>query len=95
VDALRARGESVGLVRLRCFRPFPAKALAQVFSKVERVIVVEKAVCLGGEGILASELKAALFDAGLAPKILGVVEGLGGREVRVRDVVALYEKNKK
>jgi len=95
VDALRGRGESVGLVRLRCFRPFPAKALAAAFARAERAIVVEKDVCLGCEGILAGELKAALFDAGLKPKIAGVVAGLGGREVTVRDVAAFYEKSKK
>jgi pyruvate ferredoxin oxidoreductase alpha subunit len=94
VDELRRRGESVGLVRLRCFRPFPVQALQKAFSKAERIVVVEKDVCLGGEGILAAELKAALFDAGLAPKITGVVAGLGGREVRVSDVAALYGKNK-
>jgi len=94
VDALRKRGESVGLVRLRCLRPFPKEALVRAFSKAERVIIVEKDVSLGFEGILASELKAAFYGSSVAPKITAVVNGLGGREVTVRDVTALYEKNK-
>ncbi|MFH0974059.1 MAG: pyruvate ferredoxin oxidoreductase [Candidatus Micrarchaeota archaeon] len=104
VDALRARGgggsggESVGLVRLRCFRPFPTEALVNAFAKAERVLVIEKDVSLGYEGVLASELKAAFYDSAVStakPKIIGVVNGLGGREVTVRDVISLYEKNKK
>ena len=98
VDALRGRGEKVGLIRLRCLRPFPTEALVKAFAKTERVIIIEKDVSLGYEGVLASELKAAFYDSAASaakPKIMGVVNGLGGREVTVRDVISLYDKNKK
>jgi pyruvate ferredoxin oxidoreductase alpha subunit len=95
VDELRKRGESVGLVRLKCFRPFPREALARAFSRAERVLVVEKAVSLGFEGILATELKAVLSDAGVKAKIVPVIEGLGGREVTVKKMESLFEANKK
>ena len=33
VDALRAKGEKVGLVKIRMFRPFPASELAEALSR--------------------------------------------------------------
>ena len=41
VEAKRAAGEKVGVVKLRCFRPFPAEELVAAVSGAKRVVVVE------------------------------------------------------
>jgi len=81
VDAKRAAGEKVGLIKLRCYRPFPAEELVEAVSGAKRVVVLEKAVSMGGYGIVTVELQAALYGQKRQPAVHGVVLGLGGRDV--------------
>jgi pyruvate ferredoxin oxidoreductase alpha subunit len=81
VDAKRAAGEKVGAVKLRCFRPFPAEELVQAVSGAKQVVVLEKAVSMGSHGIVATELRNALYGQPKMPPVAGAVLGLGGRDV--------------
>ncbi len=95
VDELRARGEKTGLLRLKCFRPFPRKQVAQALKGVSKIIVLEKDFSPGNEGSLATEVKAALHDAGICIPVLGAVCGLGGRDVKLEDITGVFERAKK
>lgn len=81
VDSLREQGQAVGALRLRCFRPFPVLDLVQQLAGVKRVVVLEKAFSAGASGIVAIELRAAFYDAGLSIPVAGFIAGLGGRDV--------------
>ncbi len=92
VDELRAKGERVGLVRLKCFRPFPGKAARKALEG-KRIAVMEKDASYGYEGALATELKAVLKN-----DLLDVVCGLGGRDVTlegVKKVFGMLERGEK
>jgi pyruvate ferredoxin oxidoreductase alpha subunit len=82
VDERRAEGLPVGLVAIRTYRPFPAEALRAALGDVKRVVVLDRAVSLGAGGVVTAEVRAAL--SGLPPHVVGVVAGLGGRDVSVR-----------
>jgi pyruvate ferredoxin oxidoreductase alpha subunit len=75
-DLARAR-----LIKLRAFRPFPAEALRQACAGLEQLIVFERAFSPGGGGIVAAEVKAALFGKPDAPRIVSFAAGLGGRDI--------------
>ncbi len=94
VDELRAKGEKAGLLRLKCYRPFPSKQIASALKSAKRVVVLEKAFSPGHEGALASELKAALFDSGISLPILSIVCGLGGRDVKLEEIKKAFEDAK-
>ncbi len=81
IDAERAKGEKVGLVKVRCFRPFPAEEIAAALAPAKKVVVLEKAVSMGSKGILAAEVREALYGTPNAPFVSGAVVGLGGRDV--------------
>jgi pyruvate ferredoxin oxidoreductase alpha subunit len=92
VDVLRGEGVKVGLVKVRCFRPFPAAALRQAFAHAGVVAVLDRALSIGFQGVLAAEIKAALYDApqDQRPLVMGTLAGYGGREVTldsVREIV--------
>jgi pyruvate/2-oxoacid:ferredoxin oxidoreductase alpha subunit len=91
-DALRDGGVKAGVVGVRAYRPFPAVRLAETLSDVSTVSVFEKDVSYGFAGALASDLKAALFDAGLRPKVSSFVAGLGGRDVRPEHIADSVNK---
>ena len=95
VDALREKGEKVGVVRLRMFRPFPAKEIAEVVKHAKAVAVFEKCRSFGApSNPLALELKTALYDLKERPMVTDFVIGLGGRDVPPTTFVDGYEKTK-
>jgi pyruvate/2-oxoacid:ferredoxin oxidoreductase alpha subunit len=83
VNERRARGEKVGLLKIKMFRPFPTAALRQALAGVPRVAVLDRNLSPGHGGIFAEELRAALYDVAdwLRPRVDGYVIGLGGRDV--------------
>jgi len=83
VDERRARGEKVGLVKVRMFRPFPTGLLRAALAGVRRVAVLDRNISPGHGGIFAEELRSALYDLEPArrPSVDGFIVGLGGRDV--------------
>ncbi len=94
VDELRAEGQMVGAIKLVSYRPFPTEALAKALVGVKKVAVFEKAVSLGGVGILASDLRSALHRMKDAPEISSFIVGLGGKDVTPSTIRSAVEMAK-
>ncbi len=93
VDALRAEGVKVGMIKVRVFRPFPGEELAAALSKVKGVTILDRAESFSGQGgPLGSELKAALIDAGCQATVINHFYGLGGRDYTVQDATDIYRE---
>ena len=90
VDALRKQGKKVGLCRLRMFRPFPVEEVGKLLSKAKKVAVLDRDNSLGAGGIVAQELKAALFGAAKKPKVFEFIGGLGGRDITPEDIAEIF-----
>ena len=89
IRELRGKGKKVGLVRLRWFRPFPTDRLVNALSKAQAVGVIDRNYSFGSpfySGIVANEIRAALYNAERRPPLLSFISGLGGREVTLEDV---------
>jgi pyruvate ferredoxin oxidoreductase alpha subunit len=85
IDSLRARGEKVGMVHLRLWRPFPFPELRAALQRAQKVIVFDRSIILGGSGgPLCSEIKSALYREEKKPKIFNFIGGLGGRDITPR-----------
>jgi pyruvate-ferredoxin/flavodoxin oxidoreductase len=99
VDHMRdVLGWKVGLVHPTCLRPFPAQALVAALRGVQAVTVIERVdEPLAQDNPLTRELKAALSDAPgtrgamrlALPRVYSGVYGLGSRDFRVEDAVAV------
>ncbi|MFH1002648.1 MAG: transketolase C-terminal domain-containing protein [Chloroflexota bacterium] len=82
IDKLRAKGQSVGQLKLRLWRPFPFDEIRQAVSGAEVLIVLDRALSVGGPGgPVCSEVRSALFDQAHRPKVVSFVGGLGGRDI--------------
>ena len=88
VDALRDAGAAVGLVKLRLFRPLPAAALREALAGVRDVVVLDRNHSPGVGGVLHQELRAALYGVVDAPRLHGLLAGVGGVNVAVDRIVA-------
>ena len=94
VDDLRDKGEKVGLLKIRCFRPFPGQEIAEALKNTRRVAIMEKAFSLGASGILGDEIKAALYATPYRPEISTFFIGLGGRDIPKSSIVNVYNQVK-
>jgi len=87
VEALAARGERVGLVTLRLFRPFPAEALLAAIPAGARSIgVLDRCKEPGAsaeplhQDVLTAFVEAAAAGTRPLPRIVGGRYGLGSKE---------------
>ena len=93
VDRMRDEGLPVGLVRLRLWRPFPAKDLLEALGGARKIVVLDRAISFGAAANpVAAELASLFYDTEPRPRIANAVVGLGGRDVRVQDFEALLKK---
>ncbi len=84
IDKMRDEGQSVGLVRLRLWRPFPAKELREAVKNAETMVVFDRALSYGGQaGPVCAEVRSALYNEAKKPKVANIIGGLGGRDVTV------------
>ena len=88
VDAMRDAGEAVGLVKLRLFRPLPAAALRAALAGVRDVVVLDRNHSPGAGGVLHQELRAALYGTPRAPRVHGLLAGVGGVNVPPQRIAA-------
>jgi pyruvate ferredoxin oxidoreductase alpha subunit len=95
VDELRAEGKKVGLVKIRCYRPFPYEEIQHAVNNAQVVAVMEANFSMGSEGAVGLDVKAKLFGSPGAPLVVDFIAGLGGREVNAetaREVVSEAER---
>ncbi|MBI2907946.1 MAG: pyruvate ferredoxin oxidoreductase [Chloroflexi bacterium] len=93
VDALRGDGVKAGLLKVRCFRPFPATAVAEALKNAETIAVMDRSECFGGQGNpVFNEVCTALFTHGQSPKVIDVVYGLGGRDTPPAHIRQVFEE---
>jgi pyruvate ferredoxin oxidoreductase alpha subunit len=93
VDRLRSCGVKAGLIKLRMFRPFPAAELVAALPGVKALAVMDRSEGYSGNGgPLGAEVKMALYGKADGIRVINIVFGLGGRDIRVEDFEALYEE---
>jgi 2-oxoisovalerate ferredoxin oxidoreductase alpha subunit len=95
VDEARAAGKKLGSLKMWTFRPFPREDVRELLLGRKRVAVVDRNISFGQEGIFCNEVKASLYGQDGAPPVLGFIAGLGGRDVKVRDLLAIAEAAEK
>ncbi len=93
VDEMREKGRSVGLVKIRLWRPFPFEAFKKATLQAKQLVVIDRAVSVGGPGgPVASEVKAALYGYDSRPSVYNFVAGISGRDVSPSDFIKMVDK---
>ncbi|MCZ7372503.1 MAG: pyruvate synthase subunit PorA [Candidatus Methanoperedens sp.] len=95
IDILRGQGESVGLLKVRSFRPFPVDAIRKALKNAKIVITLDKNISVGkNEGALCTEVKACLYNSDLRIPVIGFMLGHGGRDIPVSTIIKIVNKAK-
>lgn len=93
VDDLRRKGEKVGLIKLRFFRPFPSEELKKAVAQVSALGVFDRSISYHGGGQVYNEVRSALF--GMTIPVINHLAGLGGRDVTEEQVMKMFELTRK
>jgi pyruvate/2-oxoacid:ferredoxin oxidoreductase alpha subunit len=86
VDILRDSGIRAGVIGVRVYRPFPKEEIREAFQKIPAIVIFEKDISYGYEGALCADIKAALYGTGLQTPIHNYIAGLGGRDVKAKEL---------
>jgi pyruvate ferredoxin oxidoreductase alpha subunit len=98
IRKLREQGQKVGFVRIRWFRPFDYERLGVLLSRFRAVGVLDRDFSMGSpynSGVVANEVRAALYGQEKHPPVVSFITGLGGREVTIPGVKEMIEHTRK
>ena len=93
VDYLRSKGEKVGLIKVRLYRPFSVERLLKVIpSSVKNIAVLDRTKEPGSAGEpLYLDVLRAINEMNNPPKVVGGRFGLGSKDPFPSDIAAVYE----
>ncbi len=86
VDQLRERGQAVGALRVRMFRPLPVSQLRNIFAGKQRIAVLDRDLSIGFGGVLWGEVRGFADPAAI---VQSYMVGIGGGDVRPEHMVDL------
>jgi len=81
IQKMLDRGANVGGLKIKMVRPFPVREVYQAVRRAKKVAVIDRNISFGAGGIVAQELRAALYLQETRPSIFGFIAGLGGRDI--------------
>jgi len=88
VDERRKRGEKVGLLKIKLFRPFPEKEIEKALEK-KAVAVLDRSLTIGARPPMYLEIKS------ICKNTKSYVYGLGGRDIFSSDIHQIFDELKK
>lgn len=93
VDELRQKGEKVGIIKLRFFRPFPSRELKKAVSHIKALGVFDRSISYHGGGPVYNEVRSSLF--GMTIPVINHLAGIGGRDVTTKQIMKMFELTQK
>ncbi|MBQ4601945.1 MAG: pyruvate:ferredoxin (flavodoxin) oxidoreductase, partial [Clostridia bacterium] len=97
IDYMLAKGEKVGLIKVRLYRPFSIKNFVEAIpSTVKKISVLDRTKEPGALGEpLYLDVVASLAAMGRSLKVIGGRYGLGSKDTPPSSVFAVYDELKK
>ena len=87
-DKIREEGKKVGMIKLRCFRPFPKEFFHGIIDRFKAVGVIDRSVSFGSEGTIFAEVKGAMY--GSKAKMGNYLVGFGGRDIPREQIEEMF-----
>ena len=87
VDKMRGEGKKVGLLKVRVFRPFPGKEMAEALKGCKAVGIFDRCESYSANGgPLGAELMASMYRNKNQTETVNYIYGLSGRDLTVEQV---------
>ena len=93
VDKMRSEGNKVGLLKVRVFRPFPGKEMAEALKDCKVVGIFDRCESYSANGgPLGAELMAAMYRNKNQAETVNYIYGLSGRDLTVEQVEETFDE---
>lgn len=90
IKAVINNNPNTSLLKICSFRPFPAEEIEKYSAKHKNIIIIDKAISLGENGPLASEIKAKIGND--KKNIKSYIAGLGGKDINEKNILNLIKE---
>ena len=91
IDELRNKGIKAGLLKLRVYRPFPGKEIANALSHLKAIAVLDKADSLNAiGGALYSDVASSMYTENIHVPMVNYIYGIGGRDTKSTDIESVF-----
>ncbi|MDD2671870.1 MAG: hypothetical protein PHG91_06800 [Syntrophales bacterium] len=94
VNALRSRGEKVGVLKIKLFRPAPVEKIREALRGAKKAAVIDRNCSFGAGGIFAQEVRACLCNSPGHPPVYSFIAGIGGRDITPELLEEIYWSTK-
>lgn len=92
VDAMRAQGKKVGLLKPILFRPFPYAEVREALKNIPVVGVLDRSMDFGAYAPVYSEIRNVLYELDKKPAMQSYIFGLGGRDIMSAELEAVFDE---
>ena len=92
INKLREKGDKVGLLKIRVFRPFPGKEIAEVLKGKKVVAVLDKSTSINNAGSsIYTDITSSMYTNNVSVPIVNYIYGIGGRDVKEDDIKKVFD----
>ncbi len=97
IDYLNARGEKVGIIKVRLYRPWASKYFFDVLpASVKKIAVLDRTKEPGADGEpLYKDVRTMFFETEKAPVVVGGRYGLGSKDTTPTHIKRVFDELKK
>jgi pyruvate ferredoxin oxidoreductase alpha subunit len=88
VDGLRDEGVRAGVLKIRTYRPFPERAIADILGRAKVAVIIER----NSLEMVFRDVRSALYATASPPLIMGRAVGIGGRRVSTYDIMKIAQE---
>ena len=93
INSLRAKGEKVGLLKIRVFRPFPGKMIVDALKHAKAIAILDKSTSINNAGSsIYTDVTSAMFTENVHVPIVNYIYGLGGRDVKEEHIQKVFDE---
>lgn len=93
VDTLRKSGVRAGIIKPRVFRPLPYTELPDELKNLKALAIMDKCDSVNGYAApLFTEITSAMYSKGLNVPTIDYIYGLGGVDVKVDDILSIFNR---
>jgi len=87
-----SKGDRVGVIAIKLFRPFPSVELASHIKDTKSIIVLDRSLSPGApSGPISEDVKSAMKEAGLDQPVLSLTYGIGGRDLSMDEGEKIFD----
>lgn len=92
INKLREKGEKVGLLKLRVFRPFPGKEIVDALKNAKAIAILDKSTSINNAGSsIYTDVTSSLYTENIHIPTVNYIYGIGGRDVKVDDIKKVFD----